>query len=83
MTSETDLKPCGHCGGVAEDTMRTGAIVCIDCGASAPNKKTWNARDPTTNPQTARILQHLIKTEGLNAAYVWLGEIAVQPGETT
>jgi hypothetical protein len=27
--------------------------------------------------QMARTLQHLIKTEGLDAAYVWLGEVAM------
>ncbi|WP_411839215.1 hypothetical protein [Paracoccus sp. ME4] len=37
--------PCPFCrGSQVEDTMRTGSIVCQDCGASAPNYRAWNRR---------------------------------------
>ena len=38
------LKKCPVCGGFAEDVMRTGAIVCIGCHASAVSKNDWNTR---------------------------------------
>lgn len=35
---------CPFCGGCAEDEMRTGVVVCINCGASAPRWQDWNRR---------------------------------------
>lgn len=43
--TDAALEPCPFCkSAFVEDTMRTGAIVCQDCGASAPSKRTWNRR---------------------------------------
>lgn len=36
----------------------------------------WNTRVTMDKADMARTLQQLIQTEGLDAAYVWLGEVA-------
>lgn len=39
--------PCPFCGSRhVEDTMRTGAVVCQDCGGSACRWQDWNRRTP-------------------------------------
>lgn len=42
-----ELPPCPFCGSVRiEETMRTGHILCLDCGASCPRWQDWNQRTP-------------------------------------
>lgn len=40
------LKPCPFCGGASETDKGyfTNFVRCISCGATTPDRKTWNSR---------------------------------------
>lgn len=85
MADETELKPCPCCGspgvmysaGISSNyIMCESCNLCADDGTKEHAASAWNTRATMEKADMARTLQHLIKTEGLDSAYVWLGEVA-------
>lgn len=90
MADETKLKPCPCCGvdligGARNNSDGAGSFFyyhphnhCVlqNVGVWPHNIKSWNTRATMDKADMARKLQQLIQTEGLDSAYVWLGEVA-------